>query len=328
MIKLMYIILLLIGCKKKNESLNQNTNNKNNTLNNKYINKLLGSKNKEQSSLISNQNNLLTKKLPTSSFNDLNKIYKGEKDKIVLITGVASGLGKSFAKILMDQNWKVIGIDKDQDGLDKLVKELKDKTINFLPIKVDLINPKKIKNTSDKLKKTNRHPSMFILNAGTSFFEEDGTLDMKNQEKTFRVNYFGVIYWISEWMSYSLKNKGIFVGISSQVSYAPAPHFSGYSATKVAIKNAFESLRIQYYNTNIKFVTVLPGPMNTTTKHSKKIPFVQEPCTAAEHILKEIFKGKEIINFPSAYKILSKFSASLPTKIKNKYSKKFLPQKA
>ena len=106
---------------------------------------------------------------------------------------------------------------------------------NFIPIEIDLLNSNKIVECSKMLKDTNRIPSLFILNAAIGIYEKDGILNMKEHESVFKINYFGIMYWISEWLAYALncEHKITFVGLSSLAAYAPDPHFSSYVPPKM-----------------------------------------------------------------------------------------------
>ncbi|WP_343289579.1 SDR family NAD(P)-dependent oxidoreductase [Wolbachia endosymbiont of Encarsia formosa] len=114
-------------------------------------------------------------------------------------------------------------------------------------------------------------PNLFFLNAGCGEIEDKFHTNI--HRKTFETNYFGVINWIEEWLSYS--HSATFVAISSLVVVHATPHASAYCASKAALRSCFQSLKIQYANSSTKFITIMPGPVKTDMfKSNKPLPFI------------------------------------------------------
>ena len=234
-------------------------------------------------------------------------------NKIALITGVTSGMGKSMARGLIQRGYTVLGIGRDLEKLDLCKKEFGE---NFQGFECDVSDFKKITLTSNMIKKLKLKPSLFILNAGTGSIETHGSLDINIHQETFQTNYFGAMQWIQEWLPDSMEEGATFVGISSILSKHATPKAAAYCASKSALSSAFESLRMEYLNTPLKFITVLPGPVDTKMfKSEKPVPFVQGPERASEIILNGIFKDKNIIAFPLFYNIFFNLLRLLPTRI-------------
>ncbi|WP_375604284.1 SDR family NAD(P)-dependent oxidoreductase [Wolbachia endosymbiont of Anurida maritima] len=229
--------------------------------------------------------------------------------KICLITGASSGIGESLARLLIKDGWFVIGIARRTEKLEKLKEELGS---NFLPITCDVGKSENIRNSSDFLKKQNIIPNLFFLNAGCGEIEDEFHTDI--HRKTFETNYFGVINWIEEWIHHN--SLAIFVAISSLVAVHATPHASAYCASKAALRSCFESPKIQYANSATKFITVMPGPVQTNMfKSNKPLPFIWKPQKAAAHILNKVLKGKKTINFPVFWQLFFHILRILPTKM-------------
>ncbi|MCP3660137.1 MAG: SDR family NAD(P)-dependent oxidoreductase [Bacteroidetes bacterium] len=239
------------------------------------------------------------------------------QNKIALITGASSGFGKNLANLLIYEGWIVVGIARRTEKLKEIKEHLGE---NFHYFKCDVSKSEQIQEITNKLKDKKLLPNLFILNAGQLIYEEDGNLNITQYRKTFDINYFGVIEFINQWLPYCLKNGGTFVGISSLAAKQPLPNLTSYCATKAAIANTFESLRLQYLNSNVKFVTVFPGPMKTDmVKSPKDVFFIVKPSDAADYVLKKIFAGKQLISFPFFYRMLIKIGYILPNFILRKF---------
>lgn len=71
-----------------------------------------------------------------------------------------------------------------------------------------------------------------------------------------------------------------------------------------------------YANSATKFITVMPGPVQTNMfKSNKPLPFIWEPQKAAIHILKNVFKEKKVIAFPIFWQLFFHILRILPTKM-------------
>ena len=82
-----------------------------------------------------------------------------------LVTGTTNGIGKSVTSLLLSNNLKVIGVDK------KLNNAFKNK--NYFPNKINILNRKSVYNFLKKLKRNNKIPQCFILNAGINIYDND-----------------------------------------------------------------------------------------------------------------------------------------------------------
>lgn len=246
------------------------------------------------------------------------------ENKTILITGASSGVGEEITRLTIKEGWNVIGIARNFQKLQELKEELGDA---FRPIECDVADLNRVMEISIQLKQENIYPSIFFLNAGIAEIELKG-IEQESQKRTFATNYFGVINWLEIWLNDCLMKKTIFVCMSSPLVICPLPKMSGYCASKAALKSSFESLRVQYADSKISFLTVFPGAMNTgiiQNRMKKKILFLDSPKQAAEKIFRRILKVEEEIYLAPIRRILlialSLFSKKI---IKKFYNRIFL----
>jgi len=94
-----------------------------------------------------------------------------ETNKICLITGASSGIGKYIAYEMVHRGWLVIAIARRKNKLDELAEVLgKD---NLIPIVCDVSKFDQVKNVSTEIKNKNLYPTLFFLNAGDGDEEND-----------------------------------------------------------------------------------------------------------------------------------------------------------
>ena len=231
-------------------------------------------------------------------------------NKICLVTGASSGIGKHIACEMIGKGWKVIAIARRGDKLDKLAKSQDEKLI---PMVCDVSDIDQVRKTSTELMNKEIIPSLFFLNAGDGD-TEDENFDLELHKRTFETNYFGAINWIDQWIPV-LKKKGggTFVGTSSLQSFISLPGSAAYGSSKAALNYTFESLDAMHYKNNIRFALIYPGPVDTPMlKTDKPISSAWKPEKAAKYIVKKVLKGSVRIRFPPRWVLLLGIGKRLP----------------
>ena len=177
-----------------------------------------------------------------------------------LVTGTTNGIGKSVTSLLLSNNLKVIGVDK------RLNNAFKSK--NYFPNKINILNRKSVYNFLKKLKRNNKIPQCFILNAGINIYDNDKILDIDLFRKCFEVNFFGVMNFVDAIEKLKIKNKKI-ICISSTSNIIPNPKALGYFSSKFLLKKNFYLLN--FNNTN-EFKSIILGPVQTKISRNLKKP--------------------------------------------------------
>lgn len=235
---------------------------------------------------------------------------------IALVTGASSGIGEAISRDLAKRGWLVIGIARSAEKLAQIKNDLQDA---FVPMVCDVSIKENIEETSKQLLERNLCPSLFFLNAGMAggaAIEDPNRFDLTIHEKSMQVNYFGVLAWIEFWEKPCQENGGANFIVTSSVNaiFAP-PMVSAYSASKAAIAKAFESLSLTYFNTNLRFSVVYPGPVDTPgLKTPKKLPFTWTAEQMGKCIIDFALSKKSRCEPCFFYKIATRLLRALPAK--------------
>jgi len=182
------------------------------------------------------------------------------KNKVALITGATSGIGKETANKLNEYGANLVLIGRDE----KKLKKLKEEFPNSLTFKADVRNKDEIqKIIKDILKIT--HIDILINNAGLALGLE--SIDEGNEEDwdvMIDTNIKGVLYVTKPVFKHMKeRNEGHIVNLGSVAGKTAYPGGNVYCATKAALHSLNESLNIDAYGTNIRVTNIAPGAVET-----------------------------------------------------------------
>lgn len=233
-----------------------------------------------------------------------------------LITGAASGIGRELAIQLSMKGDNLVLVDKNLEGLKQTISSTTQKNGQFIElVEMDLIDESSINNYFEN---QNSNIETLICSAGLGGVNPGTNFCDKTNRMIMEINYFGVTNLVSKVLPSMLKkNKGKIIGISSLAGLRGLPMGSSYSASKAALNNFLESLRLDLHKTNIKVLTVMPGFVKTPMISHEEFdtPFSIEVSSAVSKIIKAIEGNKKTLYFPFPLSFLARLNRLIPTEI-------------
>lgn len=184
-------------------------------------------------------------------------------NKIVVITGGASGLGLEIAKQFLQADHNVAIISRSAEKLNKL-QALKEEYYNLkiLTIQADISNEQDVKRITETICKD--YQIEFLVNNAGAIVAKHFSKNTIEDIETCYNPVIGAILLTSYVMPYMKAcNSGKIVNIISSAGLLGKPMESVYSSSKFALKGFTNALRKELKDTNIKVVGVYPGGMNT-----------------------------------------------------------------
>ncbi len=241
------------------------------------------------------------------------------KDKTLLITGGASGIGKLMALIALEKAaQKVIIWDISQSQIDAFTQENKDQRLLFQ--QVDVSNRASVKKAAATLEECAVSPDILVLNAGIvigKYFHEHSSTEI---EKSIQVNVMGCLYTTERFLNKMISRKnGHIVTIASAAGMLANPRMSVYAASKWAVLGWSDSIRLemQKLKTGIKVTTVTPSYINTGMFAGAKVNFLLpnvSPETAARKIINGLEKNRIYVRMPALVYLLPLLKGLLPAR--------------
>lgn len=175
--------------------------------------------------------------------------------KIVLITGASSGIGKSIGEFLTQKGFKVYGTSRNPENyLDS----------KFELLALDVRNHDSIANAVKYIIQKSKKLDIVINNAGVGITGPLEEIPIEEIKNNFETNFFGPIEVIKAVLPQMRhQQSGLIINITSIAGYMGLPFRGVYSASKGALELISESLSMEVKSFGIKITNVAPGDFAT-----------------------------------------------------------------
>jgi len=190
------------------------------------------------------------------------------KEKIVIITGAASGIGLATAKTFLQKGNVVIMADLNKGSLNEATDKLNLNGYELLGVPTDVTKVIDCKKLIDTVIDKYGRIDVMINNAGISMRSLFNELDLSVIHKLMEVNFWGTANCSYYAMPYLLKTKGSLVAITSIAGKHGLPGRTGYSASKFAVQGLMETIRIENLKSGLHVLTFAPGFTATNVRRS------------------------------------------------------------
>ena len=182
------------------------------------------------------------------------------KDKVVIITGGSSGIGRELAHQLADQGAWLVLAARNAERLEAARAECLKRGGKAIAVRMDVSIPAQCADLIQRTVDEYGRIDALVNNAGITMwakFEE--VSDLAIFEEIMRVNYMGSVYCTHYALPYLKQSRGQIIGISSLTGKAGVPTRSAYAASKHAMVGFFDSLRIEVAPYGVSVTMIYPS---------------------------------------------------------------------
>lgn len=241
------------------------------------------------------------------------------EDRIVLVTGAGSGIGRAIAHRFAELGAVILLTDIVQDRLSQVSEELAHKGCEARVFAVDVASRSQMENMAQNVLTEFGHIDVLINNAGVALGGELAETTLEQFHSLMNVNFWGVVHGVHYFLPSMLERKsGHIVNISSINGLAPFPFNGPYNASKFAVVGYTGSLRMELAPYGIGVTAVCPGLIDTRITKDRRgskasNPKTQlciekfecamakrgaDPAMVAQAIPRAILKNKAIVRVP------------------------------
>lgn len=245
------------------------------------------------------------------------------RQKNVLVTGGANGLGKLLAQRSLEKGAQCVVIwDINEANLHKTVDELNAKGFEVYGQIVDVSNVNDIEKAAAKTLSEVGTIDILFNNAGIvagnkPFYEHT----KRDIEKTIGINVLGVMHVARVFMQGMVeKRRGHVINIASAAGLMANPKMSVYAASKWAVLGWSESLRIELeaVSSNMHVTTVTPSYINTGMFEGVTAPLltpILDPEEVADEIIKAVRDNEPLLRMPLSVHLIPILKGILPLRV-------------
>lgn len=180
-------------------------------------------------------------------------------NKVAIITGASSGIGKATAIEFGKYAFQIVLAARNADKLKSTEEQLKSEGIDCISVSADVSKKEDCKRLIDTTIETYGRIDVLINNAGISMRAIFNDAKVEVIENVMNINFWGTVYCTKFALPHILKTKGSIVGISSIAGFVGLPARTGYSASKYAMHGFLEALRTENLEKGIHVLIACPG---------------------------------------------------------------------
>jgi NAD(P)-dependent dehydrogenase (short-subunit alcohol dehydrogenase family) len=192
------------------------------------------------------------------------------KDKVAVVTGAASGMGKAIATLYAAEGAKVVLADYNLEGAQQVAEEIQANGGTVKAVKANVAELADIENMIDIAVNEFGTLDILVNNAGImDGFEPAGEIADEKWDRVFEVNTKGVIRAIRKALPIFLdKGKGVIVNTASTGGLSGAHAGVAYTASKHAVVGITKNTGFMYAQKGIRCNAIAPGAVMTNIQAS------------------------------------------------------------
>lgn len=222
------------------------------------------------------------------------------KDKVFVVTGGGSGVGRALALELLSRGARVAISDINEAGMDETRSMAGEWESHLSTHLINVANREKVQTFPEEVIGVHGAVDGIINNAGIiQPFIKVLDLDYSSMERIMNVNFYGSLYMVKSFLPHLLQRpEGHIVNVSSMGGFLPVPGQTIYGASKAALKLLTEGLRSELLDTGVRVSLVLPGAMSTNIMANSGLADREDPESEkmAQKILTPQEAARLIIN--------------------------------
>lgn len=234
---------------------------------------------------------------------------KAFNDKVAIVTGGASGIGRWIATCLAERGARVVIADVNEEGAGDVRAELERAGGRVQSVAVDVRDREAVNALVNGVADEHGRLDLMFNNAGVCVVGDAAKISDAQWDAMIDVNIRGVVHGTTAaYERMAKQGHGHIVNTGSIAGLVPTPNFAGYAMSKHAVVGLSVSLRIEAARKGVKVSVVCPGVIDTPmlhetavtvgidrdeVRHKLMMPYSAEQC--ARDLLEGVVRNDAVI---------------------------------
>ena len=220
--------------------------------------------------------------------------------KVVVITGASSGIGRALAYEFAQRGARVVLGARSDEKLAAIASDLRSGGAEAAYAATDVTHEEDCRRLIETAVAAFGGVDILICNAGISMRALFDEVDLSVLKRLMDVNFWGAVYCAKYALPYIQRAQGSIVGVSSVAGIHGLPGRTGYSASKFALTGFLETLRIENLRKKVHVMVVAPGFTASNVRLSALTadgsaqgasPRHEDKMMSAEEVARRIVRG-------------------------------------
>ena len=214
-----------------------------------------------------------------------------KKERVILITGCSTGIGRELCKYLFSKGYTVVATSRNVEAIKDLPASLR--------LSLDVTQKESIYAAVNEVISRFHKIDILVNNAGYSTRGALEEINIESAKSMFDVNVFGIINMIQVVVpEMRKKESGKIINIGSISGKFVQPINGTYCASKFAVEALSDALRLELHSYNIQATVIEPGPINTNffstmVDHSNDLMSNANSCYASFYESDAKYRNKQ-----------------------------------
>jgi NAD(P)-dependent dehydrogenase (short-subunit alcohol dehydrogenase family) len=248
-------------------------------------------------------------------------------DRVCIVTGAASGIGRAIALGLAERGARVVVADIRQPDAVDVAAEIESQGGTARAVRVDVADAASVERLVNETVASDGRLDIMVNNAGIAIAGAMQRLELEHWRRVVDVNLWGVVYGTHfAFRHMARQGSGHIVNVASGYGLVPTPYAAPYACSKFAVVGLSESLRPEAAHVGVHVTVACPGYVDTPLLERSEgigvrlsdmlssLPFARlkpEACAAA--ILRGVAKQQPMVVFPGYVRALVLMYRSFPS---------------